>query len=303
MEPFFYEGFDDTSFHNRGWFDGYMWDIVQDDERGSVGMWLWREGATSPQNFSTLRNNLADDHDQFFIRFWKKYHEDWEGSHLNWHPHLIQFLSNVDIEELGNYASPANSYLGLYFESLAQLVEPYALRPLFAMQDVRRVNTDYGTPPQDITQETEYRSVNLCNGCLQGQDCGTSGSCYSIGSGNWYSSRRWRLQDTEIPKGQWSKQEYWIKMNSVIDGVGVPDGELKMWVDDVLVYESDNMLYRTAEHPNMAMKQLVLAPYIGSGSPVEQRLYIDDISIYSEIPKVEDGSAQLVGAPIGIIVY
>ena len=38
-------------------------------------------------------------------------------------------------------------------------------------------------------------------------------------------------------------------------------------------------MIRTGEHPDMKFNQFLLAPYIGCGSPVEQTMWIDDLTV------------------------
>ena len=68
-------------------------------------------------------------------------------------------------------------------------------------------------------------------------------------------------------------------MNTV-DSVGRPDGILRIWVNDNIVYNSDRMLYRTAQNPKQAIKQVKITPYIGVGSPKDQTMWIDDFVVY-----------------------
>lgn len=179
----------------------------------------------------------------------------------------------------GNYPGGLG-LLTTYLSFRSELSNPFKIHPHFALQDGRRVNTDYGNPPIDLTAKTEYRSTGYCNGCAEGQDCGTGKDCFPFGDG-YYSARYWTSKNIEIPKYKWVKLEWYIKLNTVND-FGHPDGIMKMWIDDDLAYESDAMLYRTAQNPNQAYGQLKVSPYIGStGSPKNQTLWIDELSVYN----------------------
>jgi hypothetical protein len=39
------------------------------------------------------------------------------------------------------------------------------------------------------------------------------------------------------------------------------------------------VLFRTGAHPTMAFHEILLGPYIGPGSPVEQTVWIDDLTL------------------------
>src|SRR5256712_13153409 len=38
-------------------------------------------------------------------------------------------------------------------------------------------------------------------------------------------------------------------------------------------------MLRTGAHPNMKFKQLIVAPYIGDGSPVDQTMWVDNLPV------------------------
>ncbi len=213
-----------------------------------------------------------------FVRAYMYFEEGWVGSGVAYHPHMFTFYPDDHVAADGGWPSGLG-FLTTYLSVRSELTTPYIIRPFFALQDGRRVNTDYGDPPMDLTKITEYRSVNHCNGCAAGQDCGTSRGCDNWGGGNYYSINYWRITDAEIPKGEWAKCEWYVKMNTV-DSVGRPDGILRIWVNDNIVYNSDRMLYRTAQNPKQAIKQVKITPYIGVGSPKDQTMWIDDFVVY-----------------------
>ncbi len=54
---------------------------------------------------------------------------------------------------------------------------------------------------------------------------------------------------------------------------------VRYWFDGQLVIEHANVLLRTGAHPNMKFNQLLIAPYIGDGSPVDQTMWVDNLTV------------------------
>jgi hypothetical protein len=76
--------------------------------------------------------------------------------------------------------------------------------------------------------------------------------------------------------GQWYEIQYMAKMNTV----GNQDGELKLWVDGVLVSDLQNLVLRDASHPTIQFDHFMFGPnYPPSGPVSDQSNYIDDIVI------------------------
>ncbi len=46
---------------------------------------------------------------------------------------------------------------------------------------------------------------------------------------------------------------------------------------------SDRILFRTGAHPSMLVDQLMMLPYIGDGSPVDQTMFIDELRVYEGV--------------------
>ena len=79
-----------------------------------------------------------------------------------------------------------------------------------------------------------------------------------------------------------------IKLNSIVDGVGVRDGVLQYWYDGELIMDYHNLVFRTGKHPDMKINQFLMAPYYGPGVPHEQWIWIDDLRIYTDDGTVSD---------------
>src|SRR5207237_10220314 len=51
------------------------------------------------------------------------------------------------------------------------------------------------------------------------------------------------------------------------------------WFNGALVLDRHDILFRTRARPNIQFHQFLIAPYIGSGSPVDQYMWIDDLTV------------------------
>ncbi len=68
-------------------------------------------------------------------------------------------------------------------------------------------------------------------------------------------------------------------LNSIARGVGVPDGVIQYWYDNEPVLDLHHVLLRTGALPDMAFDQFLIAPYIGDGSPRDQIMWVDDLTV------------------------
>jgi hypothetical protein len=81
-------------------------------------------------------------------------------------------------------------------------------------------------------------------------------------------------------KNDWHFIEAYFEMNS---GVDVADGIAQYWFDDQLIIDENNVVYRrVAGDENMMFRQLLVAPYIGVGSPVSQTIWVDNLTLGTE---------------------
>jgi hypothetical protein len=187
----------------------------------------------------------------------------------------------------GDYAPPAENYLNTYFEFLSDIGGQYAIRPSVALQDALRTNISYGIPtgPQppiiDLTGVTENRSVNQCNTPPQ---LGVTGGCYLDGNNVWYSADVWKDPTVSISKGVWHKIELHLKMNDIVNNVGVYNGIMKEWIDGALSINRSDVLFRTNQDANKKWAQIFLGPFIGDGSPIPQTMWFDELIIGQPIP-------------------
>ena len=97
----------------------------------------------------------------------------------------------------------------------------------------------------------------------------------------------------------WHKIEAFFKMNTISGSVGQPDGIIRHWLDGVLQIEHTDVIMRTNENATMQWEQLILAPYIGDGSPITQTMWVDELTVGTENP---NASGAIPNAPSSISV-
>ena len=101
--------------------------------------------------------------------------------------------------------------------------------------------------------------------------------------------RYWKNSSFEITKNTWHHIEVYMHMNTISNNKGNADGVMMEWIDGVTVFNKTNILYRTAHEPTKQWEEVILAPYIqgdanGSGSPVAQTMYIDELTVGNTNP-------------------
>ena len=115
-------------------------------------------------------------------------------------------------------------------------------------------------------------------------------TCYNDGS-KWRNGKEFRAAQLffeESPgagyKNDWHFIEVNLALNSIVGGIGQTDGVLQYWFDGTAVHDFTDVVFRTGQHPNMMFNQFVIAPFIGSGSPVDQTVWFDDLIIATADP-------------------
>ena len=61
--------------------------------------------------------------------------------------------------------------------------------------------------------------------------------------------------------------------------MALADGIMQYWIDGTSVIDRNDIQYRTTNRPDMMFNQLLIGPYIGDGSPVDQSMFIDDLRV------------------------
>ena len=276
----FQESFADTAFAARGWYDNThlaITDTVHSTGATSALEVHFLAGATGPAYGGAARH-LFTATPTLYVSYWVKYSANWVGSGQTYHPHEFNVLSNLD----GTYDGPANNYLSLYIEDNYQ----NGGIPRLAMQDNKEINTSYGTPPINLVGVTENRSTAGCNGVVE---TNLFSECYN--SPPWYNDKHVdAAQPYFLPtpgpgyKGNWNQVEAYFQLNSIVGGVGQANGVMQYWVNGALVIDRHDILYRTGARPTIAFNQFLMAFYIGSGSPVDQTLWIDGLTVATAKP-------------------
>jgi len=64
----------------------------------------------------------------------------------------------------------------------------------------------------------------------------------------------------------------------------VPDGVLQYWFNGTLVIDRHDVMLRTGARPALSFAQFIIGPYIGVGSPVDQYMWIDNLTIATSRP-------------------
>ena len=284
----FQERFDDGAFASRGWYDGPGGAISREERvpgRGGNFECAFAVGATSCTAGKPSRRQFPAS-ETVYASFWLKFSADWVGSGRPYHPHMFHFINDLDDDRVG----PARTHLTTYIEVVNG-------RAVLALQDAK--NVDLGCVLRNNNtvagcnggfgayRFTEARSVAACNGLLgdlQGRDC------FPTAGGGWYSSRSWSAPNAFVDaaganhRGDWHFVEVYFAMNSVRDGVGVPDGRIRWVQDGRTLIASDRILFRTGQHAALRFDQFAMLPYIGPGSPVAQSFWVDDLTVATGKP-------------------
>lgn len=278
-EVLFLESFEDASLAARGWYDVNQVRIsTREHANGSAASFECRfeTGATECTGGVPGRR-LFDALDELYFSYWVKYDKGWVGSGRAYHPHEFHFINSLEDRWVG----PSYTRLTLYVEQVGG-------RPRVALQDganvdpacvLRNDGSLVGCDGHTISSYPfgESKSVASCNG-LVGPVAGRD--CYPLGGDQWYSMRYWAASATPLAAGTgWHFVETYFRMNSVVDGHGLADGEIRQWVDGHETVVAEGVLFRTGRHPTMMLNQLLVAPYIGDGSPTNQTVWFDELTV------------------------
>lgn len=275
----FEELFEDTNWTARGWYDGPQMEITDSEHIPGSGhscVWHWKKagdigvsGKGGRVLFTPVTNVILSYH--------IKHSANWKWTGVDWHPHELHFITNVDPPYIG----PAYTHLTFYVEVVNGV-------PRVAIQDGR--NMDESRVGQNLVGVTENRAVAGGNGDSDGHG---EGHYYRSGdvhrNGKHWEPGKIHFGDEPGPyyKGDWHHIKVRFQLNSVVDGVGIKDGVIQYWFDGKLIMDYHNVVFRTGQHPDMKINQFLMAPYFGPGVPHEQRIWIDDLRIYTSEQDVE----------------
>jgi hypothetical protein len=129
----FRESFDDDKLLQRGWYDGTSARLSENSFNGHGAIeYEWTKGDQQAQGSSPQRH-LFDPVEEVYIRFYLRLSEKWEWTKVNWHPHLIHFLTTSN----GAFDGPAATHLTLY-------IEPVNGKLRLAAQDIQNEKMPHG---------------------------------------------------------------------------------------------------------------------------------------------------------------
>ena len=272
---FFTENFDDTNFAARGWYDGNG-GTIDSSNHAPVGtaslVCHWALGGTGCTG-GTPKRHLFTASDTVYVGFYMKLGSasvPWQGSGKPYHPHIFQILTDADSDFVG-----PNSAL------FSALIETNLFTPRFAEADSMAVNIlNIGT---NLLASVTDHSVAGCNG-----DQNASSTCYTCTDtpGGFCNSTDWDAASPAFVNNTWHHVEAYLAMNSTTGGIANPDGIFQYWVDGKLVINYSNVYLRTGNHPSRKFHHLLLAPFIGDGSPIAQDLWLDNLVVADQRPKL-----------------
>ncbi len=270
----FEEGFEDSDFASRGWYDGPRFEL---SDKASVSgesscVWHWKTAGDIGPAGGSARVKLPPV-ESVTLSFHMKHSENWDWTGVSWHPHEFHFISNADEFLVG----PAYTYLTFYIEVVNGV-------PRIAIQDSKNIDTS--RLGENLVGVTEKRAVAGGNGDSDGY-----GHLGYYPAGNQYrNGKHWEADGVYFGdekgaryKGDWHHVKVQLTLNSVgNDGVGKRDGVLRYWFDGELLMDYNDVVYRTGAHPDLKINQFMVGPYFGPGVPHEQKIWVDDIRIWGE---------------------
>jgi uncharacterized protein YjdB len=275
----FQENFDDNAFASRGWYDNTSMGTTTAQQYAGTGALEahFLKGATTP-TWGGAARHLFTATPTLYVSYWVKYSDNWVGSGQTYHPHEFLVLSNLD----GQWDGPSDNWLTAYIEHNYQ----NGGIPRLALQDNKAINTSYGSLPRNLIGITEDRSTAGCNGVVEANVVTT---CFNMPP--WYNdkelqaSRVW-FQPSPGPgyKGNWNHVEVYLQLNSIVNGMGQADGVMQYWFNGSLAIDRHDVLMRTGVRSTIAFDQFLIAPYIGDGSPVDQTMWVDNLTVATSPP-------------------
>ena len=271
----FQESFEDNSFAARGWYDNTAMAITNTQHVAGSANALevhFLPGATQPTWGGSARH-LFPASPTLYISYWVKYSDNWVGSAHTYHPHEFLVLSDLD----GDFDGPSNNWMTTYVEQNYQ----NGGIPRVQLQDNKAINSSLGTPPFSLVGTTENRSVDGCNGVVEANVVTT---CFNMPP--WYNDKEFSAGQVAFQptagagyKGNWNHVEAYFQINSITGGIGQADGVVQYWFNGTLMIDRHDVLFRTGARPSINFHQFIIAPWIGDGSPADQYMWVDNLTV------------------------
>lgn len=271
------EHFENTNLAANGWYDNTNQTFSTTEHlQGSTQSleFHWVMGGKKPTSGGAIRRTFTAT-PTLYVSYWVKYSSNYTGSGRTYHPHEFYVLTNAD-----------SAYSGLAFNTLdfyiQQVFGANGGVPQLEIQDGKMIDaTKIGV---NLIGMTENRAVAGCNGIGNTGGVSVNGvfggsDCYSVGGGEYWNAYMWNSPTVRFTPNTWQHVEVYAQLNSVVNGIGQNNGVLQYWLDDTLVIDQHSVIFRTGANSNLAFNQFVMAPYIGDGSPADQKFWIDDLML------------------------
>lgn len=258
------ETFADSNLAGRNWYDAGSSQavIVTDNERGKVLEYAYASGASTPAT-AAIRH-LFDETDEVTVTYNVKYQKDWIWTDGDSGPHEMYLMTNLDHAWKGPAQSHGTTYIEMH-NGIQRL----------GFQDA--LNIDQTQIGNDLFGVTEKRGVFGCNGSSDGY---FDGICWGD-SGAKINGKLWDVSMAPIQNDRWYQLKIHLKMNSIVNGIGMADGVMEYWLDGVKMMSLRDVVIRTGANPDLKWNQVMLAPYFHNGTPKAQKFWIDDLTITS----------------------
>jgi len=270
----FQENFDDANFSARGWYDNTNVAVTTSDHVGASGgsaLYHFPLGSTTPVNGGSIRHKFTPSN-SVYVSYYVKYSANWVGSAHTYHPHEFYILSSFD----GDWDGLSVDWLTLYIEHNYQ----NGGMPRMAIQDAKAINTSLGALPLNLLGLTENRSTGGCNGVAESN---IVSECYNAPP--WSNDKKVTGPVTFQPnpgpgyKNNWNHVEAYFQLNSIANGIGQADGVMQYWFNGTLIIDRHDIQFITGARAGLQLSQFVIAPYIGDGSPVDQSMWVDNLTV------------------------
>lgn len=276
------EGFNDSNLSSRGWYDQSATpDVITSDFAGGGGCLRssWSSAGTVPA-WVSLRH-LFTPSDSVYVSYWVKYSANWVGSGETFQPHELHLLTDLD----GDFNGLSDSFGTTYIEHVYNA----GIIPVLAVQDNKDINVNANVfrtgggliSGTDVVANTETRSISGANG---GVEDGLNWESFVFGTQVGYYNRKWLQGSVAFQRNSWNFIEAYFAMNTISAGIAQHNGIMRLTVNGALVHNHTDMLYRTNQHPTKRWKQIIIAPYIGDGSPVAQSALYDHLLVATSRP-------------------
>ena len=274
----FKETFEDQNFGSRGWYDAPSGTVTTAQHTGTGSTASFEchvlQGAQGCAGGNPARHAFTAT-ETLYVDYWVKYSV---ANQTSLGSHLFYVLTDVD---------PAFS--GLSSNHLTVYVEQDTGHQQLRIQDA--ANIDQNRIGVNLVGITENRGLAGCNGQSDAANHYVSGpysdgDCFATPRVNGRTYREVN-QPMTFTDTNWHHVEAYMKMNTLVSGIGQQNGELRVIVDGQVIFDYTDVVLRTGAHPTAKFNQFIVGTYIGAGSPVDQYFWIDDLKVMTVPPSAD----------------